>query len=212
MYKGVKKGLLLGLTCLLIGGYGLTTTVRAESTTTSSQVSVTILPPSNISNSKEGVFDATLSLVFGGLLWGGYDGQVIFSVAVAHAILESQEGTSTLLETNNNLYGLKGTYKGVDGESSEEFINQHNLPVLDVTQADDRYRVYEDQYTGVLDFMAYVTSNERGENQLTSNKGVVEQAEAVERMFNKPKGYSGKLLQVIDEYELLQYDEMITNR
>ena len=212
MYKGVKKGLLLGLTCLLIGGNGLTTTVRAESTTATTQASVTILPPSNISNSKEDVFDAILSLVFGGILWGDYDGQVIFSVAVAHAILESQEGTSTLLETNNNLYGLKGTYKGVDGESSAEFINQHNLPELDVTQADDRYRVYEDQYTGVLDFMAYVTSNERGENQLTSNKGLVEQTEAVERMFNKPKGYSEELQQVIHDRGLLKYDEMITNR
>lgn len=55
MCKGVKKGLLLGLTCLLIGGHGLTTTVRAESTTATTQVSVTILPPSNISTSKEDV-------------------------------------------------------------------------------------------------------------------------------------------------------------
>ena len=123
------------------------------------------------------------------------------SVTIAQACLESNFGQSELSKKYNNLFGVKGT----DPNTSKEFVNDHWETVT------GRFRVYESYDESIqAHTRLFVNGTSWNRNQyqhVLVAKDYASQAQALETDgYATDPGYAKKLLDLIKEFNLTQYD------
>lgn len=125
------------------------------------------------------------------------------SVAYAQAILESGGGTSGLSTKSNNLFGIKGTYKGQGSSwATLEDSGGGNMYSINST-----FRSYPNKMVSVLDYVDLIT-----------NSGIYDRAiglDTPEQTIQaiKDSGYAtdssyvSKVMEIINKYDLTQFDK-----
>lgn len=132
------------------------------------------------------------------------DAQIKPSVAYAQAILESGGGTSGLANTNNNLFGIKGTYRG-NGSSwaTLEDSGGGNMYSINAT-----FRAYPNKMVSILDYVTLITESgiyDRAINLSTA----YETAQAIKDSgYATDSSYVEKVMSIIDKYDLEQFDNV----
>lgn len=125
------------------------------------------------------------------------------SVAYAQAILESGGGTSGLATKNNNLFGIKGTYKGQGSSwATLEDSGGGNMYSINST-----FRSYPNKMVSVLDYVDLIT-----------NSGIYDRAigldtpeETIQAIkdsgYATDSSYVSKVMKIINKYDLTQFDK-----
>lgn len=124
------------------------------------------------------------------------------SVAYAQAILESGGGTSSLSTESNNLFGIKGTYKGHGSSwATNEDDGSGSLYTINAT-----FRSYPNKMVSVLDYVDLITQNARYSKAL--NRDTAE--ETIQAIWSggyaTDTSYVSKVMTVINNYNLTQFD------
>lgn len=129
---------------------------------------------------------------------------VLPSITIAQAILESGWGESALTKKANNLFGIKGTYKG----------KSVTMPTWEVyngksTTVQAAFRAYPSWQESVLDhgklFQLTRYKKVKGERDYK-----VAAQEIRKAGYATDPQYPAKLIQIIQTYKLYEYDEVET--
>ena len=138
------------------------------------------------------------------------DSDLYASVMIAQAILESASGNSTLAQApNNNLFGIKGTYKG----------NSVQLPTREDDGSGATYTIMADfrQYETVEDSLsdyADLLSNSMGDFYAGARKSntdsFVDACDFLVGRYASDIFYSEKLQDLIETYDLTRFDVPLT--
>ena len=125
------------------------------------------------------------------------------SIAYAQAILESGGGTSGLSTKSNNLFGIKGTYKGQGSSwATLEDSGGGNMYSINST-----FRSYPNKMVSVLDYVDLIT-----------NSGIYDRAigldtpeETIQAIkdsgYATDSSYVSKVMDIVDKYDLTQFDK-----
>lgn len=126
------------------------------------------------------------------------------SVAYAQAILESGGGTSGLAVRNNNLFGIKGTYRG-NGSSwaTLEDSGGGNMYSINAT-----FRAYPNKMASILDYVDLITKSgiyNRAIGLSTSRETV----QAIrDSGYATDAFYVSKVMSIVEKYDLEQFDNL----
>ncbi|MFC0378165.1 glycoside hydrolase family 73 protein [Levilactobacillus acidifarinae] len=126
------------------------------------------------------------------------NGQVLPSIVIAQAILESSWGTSQLFLQANNPFGVKGAYQGSSKEFwTAEYVNNKRIKVKAA------FRDYPNLTDAILDHDALLKQN--------YFKGTVTDYQTAAKLlqtngYATDPDYAKKLTNVIATYNLNQYD------
>ncbi|EJS5893729.1 GW domain-containing glycosaminoglycan-binding protein [Listeria monocytogenes] len=128
----------------------------------------------------------------------GYrDGKLLTSVTLAQAILESNWGESGLSQNSNNLFGIKGTYKG-------KSVSMGTMEASGSTTAN--FRVYPSWKESIEDHTALITENARYQDAV----GETDYRKALQAIkdggYATDPDYVSKLVAIIERYNLDKYD------
>lgn len=131
---------------------------------------------------------------------------ILASLTIAQAILESNWGRSGLVEKANNLFGIKGSYKGQSVKMwTHEYYNGERHEV----QAD--FRAYPSFYESIQDHTDLFTRLDRYSNLI----GVTDYERACVLVrkdgYATDPAYSDKLIRIIQDYKLYEYDQSVLN-
>lgn len=142
--------------------------------------------------------------------WQKY--KILPSLTIAQAILESDWGRSELAVQGNNLFGIKGNYKGNSiTVKTKEYINGKWITV------DAQFAKYPDQEKSVEEHGAFFSSTKWREDNYSHVFGETDYKKAV-RAILPPKAkagyatdnnYDAKIINIIEQYNLSQYDKDI---
>lgn len=142
--------------------------------------------------------------------WEKYD--ILPSLTIAQACLESGFGTSELAKKGNNLFGIKGDYNGNSITiKTKEYINGKWITV------DAAFAKYPDQATSVEEHGAFFSSSAWRKENYKHVFGETDYKKAV-RAILPPKAEAGyatdnaydtKIINIIEQYNLTQYDKDI---
>lgn len=125
------------------------------------------------------------------------------SIAYAQAILESGGGTSGLATKSNNLFGIKGTYKGQGSSwATLEDSGGGNMYSINST-----FRSYPNKMVSVLDYVDLIT-----------NSGIYDRAigldtaeETIQAIkdsgYATDSNYVSKVMDIVNKYDLKQFDK-----
>lgn len=135
-----------------------------------------------------------------------YDSDIPASLTIAQAILESADGNSSLSVQANNLFGIKGT--GTAGSvafPTTEYVN--GVPKT-VTA---HFRKYNNWGESVLDhsqlFLNGVSWNRQLYHGVIGKDGITAAKEVAKAGYATDPNYSAKLIKLIQDYNLQQYDK-----
>ncbi len=125
--------------------------------------------------------------------------EVLPSVVIAQAALESQFGTSALAKQAHNLFGVKGTYWGrsVDYET-KEVENGHTVTVL------AQFRKYPSDAAAIADHAKLLRQKFVKRSNLLSYRTTTRLIQ--ENGYATDPHYAAKLNHLIVQYHLSQYD------
>lgn len=135
-------------------------------------------------------------------LWDKFG--ILPSVAAGQAALESAWGGSGLATKYNNLFGIKGSYKGNSAmmKTWEVYGGQR----YDIT---DGFRSYPDQATSILDYGVFLTVNKR----YTKAIGLKEYKAQIQAIHNAgyatDPDYANKVISIIEKYGLASWDKEV---
>ncbi|MBF2654174.1 GW domain-containing glycosaminoglycan-binding protein [Listeria seeligeri] len=125
------------------------------------------------------------------------DEKLLTSVTLAQAILESNWGESGLSKKSNNLFGIKGDYKG-------KSVSMATMEAAGPTTAN--FRVYPSWKESIEDHTDLITNNERYKGAV----GETDYRKALQAIkdggYATDPGYVDKLATIIERYNLTQYD------
>ncbi|ANZ99428.1 N-acetylmuramidase [Carnobacterium divergens] len=133
--------------------------------------------------------------------------QVLPSISISQAILESDWGTSELSTLNNNFYGIKGTdASNTVLMTTKEFENGQWIEI------NARFRKYEDWKESMEDhaklFVNGTTWNADQYATVRAAKNYQEAAHALQASgYATDPDYPAKLIELIQQYKLDQYDQ-----
>ena len=116
------------------------------------------------------------------------------SVTLAQYALESGYGTSKLAQNNQNYFGIKGNYNG---------------------QSENGYRLYssiEESFDDHGALLAKPLYADKTKSATTISEYVNAIAETYAPSSDGNNNYAAKLLKIIDDYNLTQYDQGLMNR
>ena len=128
---------------------------------------------------------------------------VLPSLTIAQAAHESGWGDSSLARGSNNLFGIKGT--GTAGSvnlPTQEEINGKTVKVM----AD--FRAYNNKGESIDDYGKLLT-NARYKNVLTAPNYKAAAFSVYNAGYATDSGYPGKIINVIEDNKLYQYDEQV---
>ena len=128
------------------------------------------------------------------------------SVTIAQACLESNFGQSELSKKYYNLFGVKGTDPNTSRElTTSEFVNDHWETVTGRFQV---YNSYEESIQAHTRLFVNGTSWNKDQYQhVLAAKDYASQAQALETDgYATDPGYTKKLIDLIKEFNLTQYD------
>ena len=128
------------------------------------------------------------------------------SVTIAQACLESNFGQSELSRKYNNLFGVKGMDPNTSRElTTSEFVNDHWETVTGRFRVYDTYEESIEAHTRL--FVNGTTWNRKQYQHVLAAKDYATQAQALETDgYATDPGYAKKLIDIIKEFNLTQYD------
>jgi len=130
------------------------------------------------------------------------------SLTIAQAILESNDGNSTLARLANNLFGMKG--KGPLG-SVILVTREYENGLWRTVQA--KFRKYRDWSESIADhsqlFINGVSWNRNLYRGVIGNDGISACYEVARAGYATDPDYAQKLIRLIQAHNLLQYDHMV---
>lgn len=131
---------------------------------------------------------------------------VLPSIILGQAILESNWGKSTLASKYNNLFGIKayGDQKKVSLET-KEFVNEEWITIQGDFKVYDSWEQSMDDHTQL--FVQGVDWNPALYEKVITATNYQEAAQALQDAgYATDPGYAQKIIQVIEMYQLNQYD------
>ena len=131
---------------------------------------------------------------------------VLPSIILGQAILESNWGKSTLASKYNNLFGIKayGDQKKVSLET-KEFVNEEWITIQGDFKVYDSWEQSMDDHTQL--FVQGVDWNPALYENVITATNYQEAAQALQAAgYATDPGYAQKIIQVIETYQLNQYD------
>ncbi|XIN05108.1 glycoside hydrolase family 73 protein [Enterococcus faecium] len=131
---------------------------------------------------------------------------VLPSIILGQAILESNWGKSTLASKYNNLFGIKayGDQKKVSLET-KEFVNEEWITIQGDFKVYDSWEQSMDDHTQL--FVQGVDWNPALYERVITATNYQEAAQALQDAgYATDPGYAQKIIQVIETYQLNQYD------
>lgn len=131
---------------------------------------------------------------------------VLPSIILGQAILESNWGKSTLASKYNNLFGIKayGDQKKVSLET-KEFVNEEWITIQGDFKMYDSWEQSMDDHTQL--FVQGVDWNPALYEKVITATNYQEAAQALQEAgYATDPGYAQKIIQVIETYQLNQYD------
>ena len=131
---------------------------------------------------------------------------VLPSIILGQAILESNWGKSTLASKYNNLFGIKayGDQKKVSLET-KEFVNEKWITIQGDFKVYDSWEQSMDDHTQL--FVQGVDWNPALYEKVITATNYQEAAQALQDAgYATDPGYAQKIIQVIETYQLNQYD------
>ncbi|HFX3810062.1 TPA: glycoside hydrolase family 73 protein [Enterococcus faecium] len=131
---------------------------------------------------------------------------VLPSIILGQAILESNWGKSTLASEYNNLFGIKayGDQKKVSLET-KEFVNEEWITIQGDFKVYDSWEQSMDDHTQL--FVQGVDWNPALYEKVITATNYQEAAQALQDAgYATDPGYAQKIIQVIETYQLNQYD------
>ncbi|NTK99286.1 glycoside hydrolase family 73 protein [Enterococcus faecium] len=131
---------------------------------------------------------------------------VLPSIILGQAILESNWGKSTLASKYNNLFGIKayGDQKKVSLET-KEFVNEEWITIQGDFKVYDSWEQSMDDHTQL--FVQGVDWNPALYEKVITATNYQEAAQALQDAgYATAPGYAQKIIQVIETYQLNQYD------
>ena len=147
--------------------------------------------------------NAFIGTIVNGAIQGWTQHQILPSLTLAQAILESAWGKSTLASTYHNLFGIKGSYNGmsVNMPTYEEYGGRMVL-------INDAFRRYPDNNASVQDHTDFLIKNSRYHNLI----GVRDANTATYLIradgYATASTYTNSLRNVINTYDLTRYDRV----
>ncbi|HCI1365572.1 TPA: glycoside hydrolase family 73 protein [Enterococcus faecium] len=132
---------------------------------------------------------------------------VLPSIILGQAILESNWGKSTLASKYNNLFGIKayGDQKKVSLET-KEFVNEEWITIQGDFKVYDSWEQSMDDHTQL--FVQGVDWNPALYEKVITATNYQEAAQALQDAgYATDPGYAQKIIQVIETYQLNQYDQ-----
>lgn len=147
---------------------------------------------------------AFIQSVAGGAINGWNQYQVLPSVTVAQAILESGWGQSTLSTEAHNLFGIKGSYNGNYVTMSTREVNAAGSSYY----VNAAFRAYANNGESVEDHGNFLYTNSRYHNLLgdTNANSVVHKLQA--DGYATDPNYANALINLIQTYNLTQIDQL----
>lgn len=124
------------------------------------------------------------------------------SIAIAQALLESGGGTSGLATQSNNLFGIKGTYRGQGKSwSTQEDSGGGNMYTIQSS-----FRTYPNKMVSVLDYIDLLTENARY-SKAVGAETPLETIQAIkDGGYATDSSYVSKVMDMVDRYDLTQFD------
>lgn len=157
--------------------------------------------------------DAFLDNIIPAAIQSSVGSNILPSIMMAQAALESAWGLSSLAQDANNLFGIKSSndWKGqIYKANTREFVNGKWITIL----AD--FRKYNNWLESINDHAAFFTSTEwRKENykHVVGEKDYRKAAQALsDAGYATDPDYPGKLISIIETYNLAKYDNVSTLR
>lgn len=131
---------------------------------------------------------------------------ILPSVAIGQAALESAWGRSGLATEYNNLFGIKGSYKG--NSAMLDTWEVYDGKRYDVK---DGFRVYPDWNTSILDYGVFLTVNSRYKNALGIDD-YKKQIRAIHSAgYATDPEYANKVINIIETNALYNIDKQVLN-
>ena len=131
---------------------------------------------------------------------------ILPSVAIGQAALESGWGRSGLSTEYNNLFGIKGSYKG--NSAMLDTWEVYDGKRYDVK---DGFRVYPDWNTSILDYGVFLTVNSRYKNAL----GITDYKKQIKAIhsagYATDPEYANKVINIIETNALYNLDKQVLN-
>lgn len=125
------------------------------------------------------------------------------SVMIAQAILESGlDGSSDLAKQSKNLFGVKGSYKG----EGQVWTTLEDEGSGDYYEIQDEFRHYNSYYESISDYLLQLTEDERYQDVTRATSPEVQIRKIKEAGYATDDFYVSKVLDVIDSYNLKQFD------
>lgn len=125
--------------------------------------------------------------------------QVLPSIVIAQAILESSWGNSDLYRNANNPFGIKGTYHGQSIRyDTEEVVSGKRITV----KAD--FRKYPSLLAAINDHNRLLSQRFIKQNNVLSYRKMATLLQ--QNSYATDPNYAKKLIQIIRKYQLSQYD------
>lgn len=125
--------------------------------------------------------------------------QVLPSIVVAQAILESSWGNSDLYRNANNPFGIKGSYQGQSIRyNTEEVISGKRITVKAA------FRKYPSLLAAINDHNQLLTQQFINQNDGLSYRQMAKSLQ--QNGYATDPNYAKKLIQIIRKYDLSQYD------
>lgn len=141
-----------------------------------------------------------------GAIEGWKKHKILPSVSIAQAILESDWGRSKLAKEANNLFGIKGDYKG---ESMTVKTKEWDgSKMIDV---DAGFRKYPSWNESIEDHGTFFTSTDWRKNNYKNVIGETNYKDMAKALsdsgYATDPAYATKLINIVEEYNLSKYDE-----
>lgn len=125
------------------------------------------------------------------------------SVMIAQALLESgADGSSGLAKESKNLFGVKGSYQG-EGQVWDTLEDEGNGQYYEIQ---DEFRHYNSYYESISDYLLQLTEDERYQDVTRATSPEVQIRKIKEAGYATDAYYTTKIIDVINSYNLKQFD------
>lgn len=126
------------------------------------------------------------------------------SVMIAQALLESgADGSSGLAKESKNLFGVKGKYQG-EGQVWDTLEDEGNGNYYEI---EDEFRHYDSYYEAIQDYLVQLTEDERYQHVVYASTPESQIRQIKEAGYATDDFYVDKIIDVMDSYDLRDYNE-----
>lgn len=123
------------------------------------------------------------------------------SVMLAQMALESNFGTNGLTKEANNLFGIKGSYKGKSVRLKTSEYHKGKMVVVY-----DRFRAYPSYWAAMVDYSMVMQGRHFSGAWVSNTSNYKQATKALEGVYATDQHYSEKLNAIIAQYNLTRYD------